>query len=342
MARRAKNIFKRKDGRYEGRCIKDRTPEGKAVYGFVYAKTYADVKVKLEKMQLLYSKHTGRIVSDLDTSLAILLREFELRNFAESTQDMYFRAVRKFVSATSRQNNLQKLTIDDVKNYIHDQHYTLGISEKTCNIYITAIKYLFTLALQKEWDNDMFPRFRLPKRLPVVLSKDAVSRLVNAINDKMHRMIAILMYSSGLRVSEAVCLRISDIRRETKQIFISQGKGRKDRYAILSDRCLKELEIYWREFRPSNYFFPSKQRGYDHVNIRTIQEAIRNAAQKIGLTENVTSHTLRHCFATHMIEANVGLFHTMEAMGHTSIKTTQKYVHLASLDRLNVTSPYDL
>jgi len=175
--------------------------------------------------------------------------------------------------------------------------------------------------------------------LPKVLSKSEVEVLFDAIENPKYRMIAILMYSAGLRVSEAVRLRVSDIRRDKMLIFVDQGKGSKDRYAVLSERCLRELEDYWRKYRPRDYFFPSPQSGKKHITTRTIEDAVKAATQKAGLAQHVTPHTLRHCFATHLIEANTGIFQTMEALGHSSLKSTQIYVHLAGLP--GVVSPYD-
>jgi len=279
---------------------------------------------------------------NLDDALKFLLQEFELRGISVGTQTAYFRAIRKFVNAMCCQDDLNALTISDVKNFIHNQHYVCGVAASACNLYITAIKYLFVLALQKDWNYSAVPYMKLPKRLPTVLSKETVENLINAINDKMYRMIAIVMYSAGLRVSEAISLRISDIRRQTIQIFVSQGKGSKDRYAILSNRCLRELEIYWREFKPSNYLFPSTRINNNFVSKETIQIALRIASQKIGLSETATPHTLRHCFATHLVQDNADVFTVKDAMGHNSLRTTAKYVHLANMSGLNVKSPYDL
>jgi len=278
----------------------------------------------------------------LDSALQFLLQEFELRGLSAATQTSYFRGIRKFVNAMCRQDDLTALSITDVKNFIHNQHYTRGIAAATCNAYITAIKYLFVLALQKDWSDVAVPHMKLPKRLPTVLSKDTVEKLINAIDDKMHRVIAIVMYSAGLRVSEAISLRISDIRRQTMQIFVDQGKRRKDRYAILSHRCLRELEIYWREFKPSNYLFPSARINNNFVSKKTVQTALGIASQKIGLPETATPHTLRRCFATHLIQGNTDVFTVKDAMGHKSLQTTAKYVYLANMSGLNVKSPYDL
>jgi site-specific recombinase XerD len=201
-----------------------------------------------------------------------------------------------------------------------------------------GIRNLFLYALKRPVDTRQLPYFRRKKRLPNVLTKAEVEALLACFDSPKYRMIAVLMYSAGLRVSEAVRLRVSDIRREKMLIFVEQGKGAKDRYAVLSGRCLRELEAYWRRFRPHDYFFPGT-RGGAHITTRAVEHAVHRAAQKAGLSQRVTPHTLRHCFATHLVEANTGLFQTMEALGHASLKSTQVYVHLAGLP--GVQSPYD-
>ena len=150
---------------------------------------------------------------------------------------------------------------------------------------------------------------------------------------------AILIYSAGLRVSEAVSLRVSDIRSEQMCIFIENGKGRKARYAILSERCLQELRQYWLKFRPENYLFPSCHSGKTHFTKRSMQGVLQAAVKKANLPDDITPHTLRRTFASHMIEANVGIFQTRDALGHNSLRSTQKYVYLPKIPTIK--SPYD-
>lgn len=264
--------------------------------------------------------------------------ELKSRGLADSTRAVYQGTLRQFLSDVNV-DNPQKLTMLDAKQYIYWMRNEKKAAAKTCNSYITAMKYLFVFGLQKEWDDKLFPHLRPKKKLPVVLSRQELDLLFGSFDSPVYRMVAIVMYSSGLRVSEAVRLRIKDIHRATMQISVSQGKGGKDRKAILSEQCLRELERYWRQYRPRDYFFPSRDYTCKHISPRTFQMALRDAVEKAGITKHVTSHTLRHSFATHLIEANTGLFQTMEALGHSSLASTQRYVHLAG--PRGVTSPYD-
>jgi len=344
-----RHIYQRKDGRFEAQYISGVTADGKARYIYVYGKTYADVEAQLESADRLYkfSKRetvqnvffAGPPASTLEEALTMLKTEFDLRGISKGTTGKYYSDIRKFVTTLRKEDDLASITVQDVKNYIHNQRYACGMAASTCNGYIDGIRNLFLLALKRPFDNRLFPHFRDKKVLPEVLTPNEISLLFAAINSPVYLMIAKLMYSAGLRISEAVSLRISDIRRDKMLIFISQGKGSKDRYAVLSKRCLADLEDYWRKFRPKDYFFPSVQAGKKHVTTRSVQDAISAAAKAAGISKRVTPHTLRHCFATQLIEADTGLFQTKEAMGHVSLRSTQRYVHLAGLP--GVVSPYD-
>jgi site-specific recombinase XerD len=314
----------------------------------VYGNSREEVEAKLESAGRLYRFSKRETVEQvfvdappavtLDEALEILEMEFDLRGFAASSKQKYFSAVRKFVAAIHKEDNVQSITLRDAKNFILNQRNKCGMAAATCNGYSEGIQYLFVFALGRPADSRL-PRFRKKRRLPEVLSKTDVKKLLAAIENLEYRMVATLIYSAGLRVSEAVRLRLSDIRRDKMLIFINQGKGGKDRFAVLSKQCLKELEDYWRIYRPKDYFFQSPISGKKHITTRTIGNAVKVAAKKIGLAQHVTPHTLRRCFATHLIEANTDIFRTMEALGHSSLKSTQIYVHLAGLP--GVVSPYD-
>ena len=323
--------------------------DGKAKYRDVYGKRQEEVEARLETAGRLYQygkrETVGRVfrggppAATLEQALRILEMEFELRGFTQGTKQKYIGAVRKFVATLGMENDIQSLTVKDAKNFILNQRKVCGMAASTCNGYTEGIRQLFAYVLEKPVDARQFPHFRKKKYLPDVLTRQEVERLIAAIEHPKYRMIAILMYSSGLRVSEAVNLRITDIRRDKMLIFVAQGKGAKDRYAVLSQRCLRELETYWRLRRPKEYFFPSPRPHLHHISTRAVEDAVRRAARETGLPQHVTPHTLRHCFATHLVEANTGLFQTMQALGHASLKSTQIYVHLAGLP--GVKSPYD-
>lgn len=346
--KKKRGIYLRKDGRWEARYSIGRAAEGKTKYGSIYGHTREEVEKKLSQMGLRYAyayrwdgeNRFSPFPPAQTTETAMYAVDYELksRGLADSTRAVYEGVLRQFLSDMNI-DNPQKLTMLDAKQYVYRMRNEKKAAAKTCNSFITAIKYLFLFGLQKEWDDRLFPHLRSKKKLPVILSQQELDLLFGSFESPVYRMVAIVMYSSGLRVSEAVRLRIKDIHRATMQISVSQGKGGKDRKAILSEQCLRELERYWRQYHPYDYFFPSKKPTCKYVSVRSFQMALSAAVKKAGITRHVTSHTLRHSFATHLIEANTGLFQTMEALGHSSLASTQRYVHLAG--PYGVTSPYD-
>ena len=157
----------------------------------------------------------------------------ELRGLATGTQSAYLRSVRRFIKFSNKENDLNSLNLDDVRNFLHNLQMILKLNPRTINMYRSSIKFLFITVLNKHWDENKVPHLKTHKSVPVVLSKEEVLNLIKAIDDDTYKTIALLMYSSGLRVSEAIKLRISDIDSKNMQLLISDGKRNKDRYAIL-------------------------------------------------------------------------------------------------------------
>jgi len=149
------------------------------------------------------------------------------------------------------------------------------------------------------------------------------------------------IYGSGLRVSEIIGLKVSDIDSKNMRIFIRQGKGKKDRYAILSEKSLQILREYWKAYKPRDWLFEGQVKG-THYSHRSAQDAFYKAIKKAGIKKDVSIHTLRHSFATHMLEANVNLFHIKQLLGHSDITTTMVYLHMANMNTLNIKSPLDM
>lgn len=346
--KKERGIYLRKDGRWEARYSIGRAAQGKTKYESIYGWSKEEVAKKLSNMGLRYAynrEEPGRIkfspfppAETAESAIYAVSYELRSRGLAESTRTVYEGKLRRFLSDMNM-GNPQKLTMLDAKQYIYRMRNEKNAAARTCNSFITAIKYLFIFGLQKEWDDKLFPHLRSKNKLPVVLSRQELDALFSSFKSPAYRMIAIVMYSSGLRVSEAVRLRVGDIHRDTMQISVTEGKGGKDRRAVLSEQCLRELEQYWRQYRPKDYFFPSKDYTCKYVSVRSFQMALDAAVKNAGIAKHVTSHTLRHSFATHLVATNTGLFQTMEALGHASLASTQRYVHLAG--PRGVTSPYD-
>ena len=168
-----------------------------------------------------------------------------------------------------------------------------------------------------------------PKRLPVVLSRQEVQRLFEALSNLKHRTILMTLYATGLRIAEALALQIPDIDRERMLIRVRQGKGAKDRYVPLSETLLEQLRCYWRCYRPACWLFPSTDPGRA-LTAGTVQKVCNKAAGKAGLNKKVTPHTLRHSFATHHLEAGTNLKTIQVLLGHRNLNTTSIYLHVAA------------
>lgn len=184
------------------------------------------------------------------------------------------------------------------------------------------------------------PRTKKAKKLPIVLSKDEVKRIINVTANLKHKAIFATTYAAGLRVSEVANLRIKDIDSSNMQIRVSQGKGNKDRYTLLSEKNIEILREYFKVYHPTTWLFPGMLKD-DPINTRTIQKVFVRAKQKAGIKKDATIHSLRHSFATHLLEAGTDIYHIQQLLGHTNVKTTSIYIHLTNHNVLKLTSPLD-
>ena len=184
------------------------------------------------------------------------------------------------------------------------------------------------------------PRVKRSKKLPVVLSKDEVKRLFDVTVNLKHKAILMTTYSAGLRVDEVTRLKISDIDSGNMQIHIRQGKGDKDRYSLLGESNLKILREYFKVYRPSVWLFPNEL-SLEPLSTRTAQQVFCDAKNRAGISKDVSIHSLRHSFATHLLKSGVDIVRIQRLLGHTNIQTTSIYLHLTSTDILGVISPLD-
>ena len=174
----------------------------------------------------------------------------------------------------------------------------------------------------------------------MVLAQSEIKDLFNAVINLKHRTILITIYAAGLRVSEAANLKVTDIDSRNMQIRVVQGKGQKDRYTMLSPKNLEVLRDYWKYYHPKDWLFPGNPMDKP-ISTRTIQKVFKTAKTKAGIKKEATVHTLRHSFATHLVEAGTSIFHIQQLMGHTNPKTTSVYIHLSRKDVLQIKSPLD-
>jgi len=232
---------------------------------------------------------------------------------------------------------LPETSVDDAVNFLAYLERDIGVSASTLNQAISALKFLYSRVLGREMPISRRPRS--DKRLPAILSRDEVIRIINSPKNIKHRTLLAMAYSAGLRVSELACIKLADIDQKRGVILIKNGKGRKDRYTILADRMIALLQAYIDLYKPKIWLFEGQGNG--HIHVRSIQEVFYHAKELCGIEKDISIHTLRHCFATHLLEDGTDIRYIQELLGHVSAKTTQIYTHVARKDFLRIRSPFD-
>lgn len=267
-----------------------------------------------------------------------MIDDMQLRNLAASTQKHYIACVAGFAKFFGK--SPEELDIEAVRQY---QLYLLNerkFSAETVNGCVSALRFLYLTTLEMPWTNEYFPRARRPHKLPVVLSQEEVLAFFDHVPSLKYRAALMACYGAGLRISEAVSLRVSDIDSQRGLIRIEQGKGAKDRYAMLSPRLLHVLRRYWCATRPPDYLFPSWRKDR-HLSSTSLQLACREAAARAGIAKRVTVHTLRHSFATHLLENGTDMRVIQVLLGHTNIGTTARYAAVSPQLVSATVSPLD-
>jgi integrase/recombinase XerD len=263
--------------------------------------------------------------------------DMELRGMSTQTKDGYIKRVQVFLRFVDK----NVIDISDIRNFVIYLKDTKKLSFGTINAYISALKFLFCVTLEKDWDSRKVPRMRGYKSIPAVLSKSEVFEIINSVKNLKHKAILMTMYGSGLRVSEVSKLKVSDIDSKNFQILVRQSKNKSDRYAILSQKSLDILRIYWAECgKPHDWLFPGINKE-NHINVKTIKNLVLKIKKKLNITKNISAHAFRHSFATHLLESNVPLPYIQQLLGHKSLKSTIIYLHMTSKAMMNIKSPLD-
>jgi site-specific recombinase XerD len=229
---------------------------------------------------------------------------------------------------------------EDIKNYLFYLADEKDSSASTLNIAINALKFYYGGILKKNFACEI-KRPKKDKKLPAILSGGEISRLLSSVANVKHKAILMLAYSAGLRVGEVVRLNIEDIDAQRKLIHVRGAKGRKDRYTILSDVAIETLNLYLRTYQPKKWLFHGKNEN-SHLTVRSVEKIFDNAVRSAGVTKDVSIHSLRHSFATHLLESGVDLRYIQELLGHKSSKTTEIYTHVSNKDLSRIQSPLDL
>jgi integrase/recombinase XerD len=268
-----------------------------------------------------------------------LVLEMQYRNYSNRTINTYSELLRHIEK--SIRLPVDRITGEQLKQYLNLRIAQDSISVSTINQCISAYKILQADVLKRDWESIRIKRPRRTLKLPVVLSQSEIESLINATKNIKHKAILMLAYSSGLRMQEVQTIKPSAIDSQRMTVHVVQGKGKKDRYTLLSAKTLDILRIYYKMYRPKSYLFESQGRKGQFLSDSTLSAIVKKNAVKAGIKKNVSFHTLRHCFATHLMEKGVNLKLVQQFLGHTSLKTTSIYLHLAEINLGNVASPLD-
>lgn len=278
------------------------------------------------------------VLSTLQETLEAVENEFRLRRYAFKTRNGYRPHIRRFLEHLGKP--AQEATSQEIYAYFLKLLDQERMSYSYHNQTISAIRFLYTYVLEKPYLLAKVPRPRPEKKLPVVLSREGVKRLLSVVNNLKHQALLLVVYSAGLRVSEGVKLLLEDLDEERGLIRVRKPKGRRDRYTLLSQVALQAIKAYVEAYRPQRWLFPGQRSEY-HLSARAAQKVITRARQKAGIPQHATMHTLRHSFATHLLEAGTDLRYIQELLGHKSSKTTEIYTHVSQKDIGKIRSPLD-
>jgi site-specific recombinase XerD len=267
-----------------------------------------------------------------------MLVDLQLSGAKPNTQKSYLREVDNLAKYFNR--SPEELGEAELKEYLLYLIKERHLSEGTFRFYVAALKFLYRTTLKREWMVEKIKHPRAQRKLPIVLDLSEVQSLFTVTTNLKHKAILMITYSSGLRASETARLKITDIDSKRMTVRIAQGKGGKDRYSILSQTTLELLREYWKKYHPKEWLFPGAKEK-DHISTNSIQQLFYKAKKRAGITKPASVHTLRHSFATHLIEAGTSLHHVQLLLGHRSPTTTTVYLHVSRLNLAQVTSPLD-
>jgi site-specific recombinase XerD len=266
------------------------------------------------------------------------VEDMQRHGLATTTQRSYLH----YVTEYSRFYNTSpaRLDLEAIRQY---ELYLLNerkLSPESVNLFISSVQFLYTKTLDMPWGRECFPRVRVAEKLPVVLDPDEVAGFFDYIPSLKYRAALMLCYGAGLRIAEAAAVKVSDIDSKRMLIRVEQGKGKKDRYVMLSPRLLCVLRRYWRAARPRIWMFAS-WRENKHLTAGSLSLACREASKQCGLAKHITAHTLRHSFATHLLENGTDTRVIQMLLGHSRIDTTARYTKVSAHVIAATPSPLD-
>ncbi len=268
-------------------------------------------------------------------------REMRLRNYSQKTTKSYLSSLRSFTEYI-KPRHPRDVTESDIREYLLNLIEVKGRPSGSINQVINALRLLYVDLYKKPFVVGTLPRPRRERKVPDVLNEEEVRRLFSVVHNVKHRTILMLTYASGLRVSEVVRLRLEDFDGQRGLIHIRGGKGKRDRYTVLAESSRGLLQAYWKQsgLGTNGWLFPGAEVGR-HLSERSIQTVIQQAAIRAGIKKHVGMHTLRHSFATHLLDHGTDLRYIQELLGHQSVKTTEIYTHVTTRDIGRIQSPLD-
>lgn len=268
-----------------------------------------------------------------------LIQHLQLKSYSPSTIETYSRGLVQFLAAI-KNTPAESFTTQRIKDYLQYCHTTLKLSEATLHSRMNALKFYFEQVLGKEkffWE---IPRPKKPLKLPKVISEEKILEGLTKVKNLKHKIILLLAYSAGLRVSEVIKLKLTDINSDRMQIFVQAAKGKKDRMATLSQAILPLLRDYYKKYRPVHWLFEGQPKE-KHYCPRSAQSLFKTAYQNLRLPPTCSFHSLRHSYATHLLDNGTDITYIQKLLGHNDIKTTLRYTHVSNKDIGKIESPLD-
>ena len=267
-----------------------------------------------------------------------MLEDMKIRNLSERTQESYVECIAAFAKHYGK--SPAKLGPEEIRRYqlhlLKDRKY----SSSYVNVHVCALRFLYRTTLRCDWPVERMPLCKREIKLPVVLSQSEVARFLGSIRNLKYKAILTTAYAAGLRITEIVRLRIKDIDSERMTIRVNQGKGRKDRDVMLSPRLLTLLREYWKKYHPKDWLFPGKSKDRP-ITTECVRTVCRKVCKTSGIKKHVTPHTMRHSFATHLLEKDVNLPTIQNLLGHRCLSSTVRYTHIARQNIRATASPLD-
>ncbi len=268
--------------------------------------------------------------------LGALETELKIRGLSGVTIKNYVIQNERFLNFIKKK--AEAVEGSDIKKYMAYLISDLGLKPASVNLTLSSLKFYYEQVLKKKIFEDIKPP-KIEKKLPTVLSKDEIKRLLDACSNPKHNLLIKLLYSSGLRVSEAVKMKVDDLDFDERMGRVIEGKGKKDRLIILSKDLISDIKEYLKvRKRSSEYLFPS---SHSHITIRMAQKIVQMNALKAGIKKRVFCHALRSSFATHLLESGVDIRYIQELLGHSDLSTTQRYTKVSTEQLKKIVSPLD-